>query len=237
MRWDFQTGIDFLERPRPGRESTILIAPETDELFLKFLGESKMHYELIVPDVEKLLQVQKARLSSGQRSVRAKLNVPNFELYWTFDEMEAYSIRLEQQYPNLVTRDVIGKSIEDRNIFGLRISNGAVFGSKPIIFIDAGTHAREWVGPHTVLYFLNELVTNSSVTNELLDKVDWVIVPNVNPDGYVYTHTEDRFWRKNRRQVNYTCAGVDLNRNYAYVWEHAANSVSLKSIHVYHSRL
>lgn len=76
LRWDFQTGIDFLERPRPGRESTILIAPETDELFLKFLGETKMHYELIVPDVEKLLQVQKARLSSGQRSVRAKLNVP-----------------------------------------------------------------------------------------------------------------------------------------------------------------
>lgn len=30
---------------------------------------------------------------------------------------------------------------------------------------------------------INELVTNPEVTAELVDKVDWVIVPNVNPDG------------------------------------------------------
>ena len=78
-----------------------------------------------------------------------------------------------------------------------------------------------------MLYLIYQLVENSTSSLELLDKVDFVIVPNVNPDGYHYTHTEDRFWRKNRRPVNFTCAGIDLNRNYAYGWEYAPNSVSL----------
>ena len=28
--------------------------------------------------------------------------------------------------------------------------------------------------------------------------VDWYVVPLVNPDGYEYSHTNDRLWRKNR---------------------------------------
>lgn len=39
----------------------------------------------------------------------------------------------------------------------------------------------------------------------------------MNPDGYEYTHTNDRLWRKNRRR-NSVCMGVDLNRNYGYKW-------------------
>src|SRR6185503_10607463 len=36
----------------------------------------------------------------------------------------------------------------------------------------------------------------------------------VNPDGYQYTWSGRRFWRKNRRGDH----GVDLNRNYAVAW-------------------
>lgn len=39
----------------------------------------------------------------------------------------------------------------------------------------------------------------------------------MNPDGYEYTHTSDRLWRKNRRPHTF-CSGVDLNRNYGYKW-------------------
>jgi hypothetical protein len=51
-------------------------------------------------------------------------------------------------------------------------------------------------------------------------------VPVVNPDGYQYSFTEDRLWRKNRRYVNHTCTGIDLNRNYPYMWRYAPNSCS-----------
>lgn len=36
-------------------------------------------------------------------------------------------------------------------------------------------------------------------------------------------------WRKNRRYVNYTCTGIDLNRNFGYVWKYVPNSVSKTS--------
>lgn len=45
------------------------------------------------------------------------------------------------------------------------------------------------------------------------------ILPVANPDGYEYTHTVDRLWRKNRGGVGKgRCAGVDLNRNFGYKW-------------------
>ena len=37
----------------------------------------------------------------------------------------------------------------------------------------------------------------------------------MNPDGYQYSHTEDRMWRKNRSSNNgHFCKGVDLNRQF-----------------------
>jgi hypothetical protein len=42
-------------------------------------------------------------------------------------------------------------------------------------------------------------------------------VPIHNVDGYDYTHTNDRLWRKNRQaNSGSTCIGTDINRNYPY---------------------
>ena len=32
----------------------------------------------------------------------------------------------------------------------------------------------------------------------LVEKLDWYILPVANPDGYEWSRTEDRLWRKNR---------------------------------------
>lgn len=40
------------------------------------------------------------------------------------------------------------------------------------------------------------------------------IVPVLNPDGYEFTHTKDRMWRKNRAHHEGECVGIDLNRNF-----------------------
>lgn len=42
------------------------------------------------------------------------------------------------------------------------------------------------------------------------------ILPVMNPDGYEYSHTKDRMWRKNRAWHGGQCVGVDLNRNFRY---------------------
>lgn len=186
MGWQFDAGIDFWIIGGSNGPSRIMVSPDVDETFLSFLKLNEIKHDLFLNDVEPSLQKAKQdRLRSREKRSAFADNGPNFELYWSYEEMETFSIRLSQQYPNLVKRDVIGKSIEGRDIFGLRVSSGSEFGKKPIIFVDAGVHAREWVGPHSVFYLINQLVTNATVTAELVSKVDWVFVPNANPDGKI----------------------------------------------------
>jgi len=47
---------------------------------------------------------------------------------------------------------------------------------------------------------------------------DYYVFPSVNPDGYVYTHTTDRMWRKTRIPGGSSCYGTDANRNFDFHW-------------------
>lgn len=76
-------------------------------------------------------------------------------------------------------------------------------------------HAREWAGGSTVQYlahhFTSKFGKQESVTKALRD-VELVIIPIMNVDGYDYTWSNNRLWRKNRRQNSLGSWGVDLNR-------------------------
>ena len=79
-------------------------------------------------------------------------------------------------------------------------------------------HAREWISPITAIYIMDRLVEEFQSRKETsYTAVNWLIMPMTNPDGYHYTQTEDRFWRKNRAPPppGSNCTGVDLNRNFA----------------------
>lgn len=68
----------------------------------------------------------------------------------------------------------------------MKISSGG--SNKPIIYVQAAIHAREWIAPPVALYIINQLVENPN-NAYLYEDIDWVIIPVVNPDGYEYTHT------------------------------------------------
>jgi len=93
--------------------------------------------------------------------------------------------------------------------------------------LDGGIHAREWIGPATVSYMANELITGAvrKRQSRYLDAFDWYIHPVMNPDGYENTHTTDRMWRKTRSGgtpilggLFGCCKGTDPNRNWDYQW-------------------
>lgn len=184
LNWEYQTGVDFWTKPVAGRASKIMLSPDVQEPFLNFLVRNQIEHKLSVDNVQSILHQEKEKRQHSRKKRSALSSGPNFDLFWSYEEMETFSIQLERQHPNLVKRDVIGKTIEGRDIFGMRVSSSSShFGEKPIIFIDSGVHAREWVGPASTLYLLNQLVTNATVSAELLEKVDWVFVNNANPDG------------------------------------------------------
>ncbi|XP_063626097.1 uncharacterized protein LOC134797683 isoform X2 [Cydia splendana] len=100
----------------------------------------------------------------------------------------------------------------------LRISDGKP--TNKAVFIDGGIHAREWISPATVTFFINQFAENFDEESDDIKNTDWYFLPVVNPDGYEYTHTTDRLWRKNRKPSNLArvCSGTDLNRNFGYRW-------------------
>ncbi|KAF2890312.1 hypothetical protein ILUMI_15861, partial [Ignelater luminosus] len=94
---------------------------------------------------------------------------------------------LAEKYSNVVTSMVGGRAYEGREIRGVKISFGP---GRKGVFIEGGIHVREWIGPATVTYILNELVNSDNATvRAIAESRDWYIFPSVNPDGYVYTLT------------------------------------------------
>ena len=43
-----------------------------------------------------------------------------------------------------------------------------------------------------------------------MNNIEFVVVPSLNPDGYEYTHTANRLWRKNRADYG-TCKVIEPN--------------------------
>ena len=83
-------------------------------------------------------------------------------------------------------------------IWIIQVCRGGCGGNKTAMWIDGGIHSREWISPATVTWMLKELVENDAAHPDLTEKMDWYILPVVNPDGYAYTRNGDRMWRKTR---------------------------------------
>lgn len=64
---------------------------------------------------------------------------------------------------------------------------------KSTVLIDGGIHGREWISVAATVYCINQLVENFRRNTHLLRKLDFVIVPIVNVDGYEYSHTNVSF--------------------------------------------
>ncbi|XP_037775687.1 zinc carboxypeptidase A 1-like [Penaeus monodon] len=84
--------------------------------------------------------------------------------------------------------------------------------NKPVVLMEGGAHAREWISPAVATYLAQQLADSGK---SFLKRVTVILVPVLNPDGYEFSHTADRLWRKNRRaDADSGCRGVDLNRNF-----------------------
>ncbi|KAF9810689.1 hypothetical protein SFRURICE_021142 [Spodoptera frugiperda] len=198
------------------REAFIRVAPENKELFLNALEEEGIEHYVHLEDVAQDLEERDNELKSWRAS---KQNRMAFEDYPRHDQVNAYMDRIALQHPDLATVVTAGKSFEGRDIKYIKISTSNFEdSSKPIYMLTAMIHAREWVTTPTLLYSMHRLVENlRSQDQDLREDIDWIIMPLLNPDGYEYSHTTDRLWRKTRSyrpDFNDTCWGVDGNRNY-----------------------
>ncbi len=209
-------------------EQGIVFKTVLNEREVEILKKSGVPFTTLVSDVVKAYRLrQQNRVYSVQAS-----DVPGgFELgsmggFYTYEEITSELDSMRQKHPDLITaKTSIGQSIEERDLWMVKISaNPDVDEDESEVLYTALHHAREPAGMMSLMYFMDYLLekygTDPEVTY-LLDHRELYFVPVVNPDGYVYNEQNNPDgggqWRKNRRPVQ-NWYGVDLNRNYGYMW-------------------
>ena len=83
----------------------------------------------------------------------------NFENYFGWESHMNYLQCLKTKYSERCETFDIGNSVEGRSIKVIKIRQPSKNGNmKPAIWIDGGIHAREWISPSSVSYFIHQLV-------------------------------------------------------------------------------
>ena len=138
--------------------------------------------------------------------------------YHSVASLEEDMRRLAEEHPEIAELHQIGRSVEGRPLWALRIGERRD-STRKVAFLGCH-HAREWLAVEVPYLVAEHLLENSSsdpVQRWLQQGEVWV-APMVNPDGHEYTRVDYRLWRKNRRRNRDGSVGVDPNRNYGYMW-------------------
>ncbi|EDW82394.2 uncharacterized protein Dwil_GK25782, isoform B [Drosophila willistoni] len=176
-------------------------------------------------DEELLEGVMKTSSGPGVRSKKATGSTMHWKDYHDLETIYGFMREIRTKFPNIARLYTIGKTVEGRDLKVLRISENPREYKK--IWIDGGIHAREWISPATVTFILYQLMSNWEDQPSHIRGLTWYIMPVMNPDGYEYSRTVNRLWRKNRspsRRNN--CLGVDLNRNFDIGWSGYGSSTN-----------
>ncbi|PKP53886.1 MAG: hypothetical protein CVT92_01600 [Bacteroidetes bacterium HGW-Bacteroidetes-1] len=136
---------------------------------------------------------------SGENDANASISVTNYEtLKAKINPLDIHSVLLQNE--------VIGHSVEGKEIVAMKFSNGH-FGSDPSkikVLIFAQQHGNEQSGKEASLLLAEWLLKPEN--NYLLDRIDLALIPQMNPDGSEINR---------RRNAN----NADLNRNHLILSE------------------
>ena len=116
----------------------------------------------------------------------------------------------------IVHVDSVGATLEGRPLLAVKVGSGGDSPARANVLFLATHHAREWVATEMAMKLIRWIA--DSLPRSLLAQRDIWVIPVQNPDGYQYTFTTDRLWRKNRRPNGDGTFGVDPNRNYPAFW-------------------
>ena len=155
--------------------------------------------------------------------------------YLNVDEIESALENLAAAYP--ATTELIAVpnlTHEGRQTHVLRL--GATNAEHDGVLILGGVHAREWVPPDALISLAADLLEAfeqgtglaygdkgfaASEISQVMQSLSILVYPCVNPDGRHFSQTADPQWRKNRSPNGGGCVGVDINRNFDFLWDHS----------------
>ena len=194
--------------------------------------------------------------ATGTSSTAAvSMTIPGYACYNTVEGTYALGESIARQFPNLARWYDIGDSwfktsgsggYEVRvgrrdtisfpgghDIHVLVLTNSAIGGAKPKLFVQGSINARDYSAAAAVARFGQRLVTHYGSDADatwLLDRHEVHLLLQGNPDARKLAESRYPTWRKNANSNNHSpsknwwCSGVDINRNYAENWGGAGSS-------------
>uniref|UniRef100_A0A182N1B4 Peptidase M14 domain-containing protein n=1 Tax=Anopheles dirus TaxID=7168 RepID=A0A182N1B4_9DIPT len=252
LRLQWWTSPDLL------RPTDVLVPPGAPADALRdYLDEEGLRHEPTIRDLGRAIAYENPRLTRReQMDLELQHGHPlTWHRYHRYADIVKYVHHLQRRHPQRVQLLHIGRSYEGRPVTVVRVTHanqtarGKRSKRRPAVFVEAGAHGHQWVGPAVATWLLSRLVAEEASADSVLQTHDWYVLPVLNPDGYEYSHRHDRMWSKNRAQtaappatgvgqalltsaLNWwhaqgnrsdgPCLGVDLNRNWAYGWQRAA---------------
>lgn len=173
------------------------------------------------------------RKNKGQKQTGG---IPGYPCYASVEETLQLGADLAATYPKLAQWIDIGDSWKKTDGQGgydlmvLKITNKDITGTKPILFLNSGMHAREYTPVALTTDFAQFLLAeyNSNADAKwIVDHHEVHILLQTNPDGRKVAET-GVYQRKNVHQNSCPTneQGVDLNRNFAHFWNSTANGSS-----------
>ncbi len=191
---------------------------------------------VVVNTIEPDAQAWMNRDRAERDAKRAQRGVGFFDIYRRYGEISTFLDGVVADHPGIAVREVVGTSFGDDplglpglEIFSIRLTGPGLDSDpmRPVVVINGCQHAREWISPASVTYVINELADmygNDPRVTEIINEVELHFIPVMNPNGYEYTHTNNRFWRKNRRSNAVGGVGVDPNRNWPVGWNNGIST-------------
>jgi len=173
------------------REYAILyLIPEE----LAILQEKGLPFEITIPDLNQHYR--------GFWETRAE--------YHSYEEVIALMDSLAMNFPSICKKEVFGISVEGRELSALKISDSVQFDqAEPEIGFDGSIHGDEIGGAENLVRFARMLCLkygNDPYITDMVDNREIWIYCLVNPDG-----------REN--MTRYNANGIDLNRDWGYMWD------------------
>lgn len=158
-------------------------------------------------------------------------------VYLNADEVEDVIISKANAYPSLSKTIKLGNtSVEGREIHAIVIGKNKDNKLHGSILFTGGMHAREWGTSDICVSFASDILEAYSLNTglrygnkyfgaeqikKIVERVNLIILPDVNPDGKAYSQSDPTraMWRGNRHLIDSSCYGVDLNRNFDFLWD------------------
>ncbi len=205
------------------------LAPEDIAKLQRFGFKLKPAVEFMAQRRSTLQKIdQLAAQAEGQNA--GIFSVPGYSCYETVEESYAAAQSFATTHPTLASWLVVGRSWEKQAGLGgydirvLKLTNSAIGGNKPKLFVNSAIHAREYTTAPVALEFARWLINgygNNADATWILDHHEVHLLLQSNPDGRKKAEG-GLSWRKNTNTAycgatsNYR--GVDLNRNFTQSW-------------------